>query len=509
MANNKQIAKNLFFNIASFAINLCISFLFTPYLIKVVGKEAYGFFPLVNNFIGYTGIITTAVGSMAGRFITMHIYKNDTEGANYYFNSVFVANIILSAIFSIAAFFMVFYIDKILTVPDYLLTDIQWLFAFASLSMILGLATGILGVGSFVKNRLDLLSSRTVITNLTRVCLILLLFFIFRPSIIYMSLSAFGAALLSVYYNFLFKRKLMPELSIQPRRYYSWPKLKEMISAGVWNSVNQLSILLLTQLDLLITNIFIGVVATADYSIAKMAPMLILQFLGVVSGSFYPNFNILYAQGKIKELVSDISKSMIIIGLMIGIPIGILLVFAGDFYKLWIPTAYNEDIYWLSFISLLPLIFNGCVNPIFGVFSTVNKLKIPSITVLVAGILNTTVIFILLKTTNLGIWSIPITSAIQSGLRNFLFTPIYGAICLQRKWYSFFKTQFKGVASMIVVVLISLAVRTTITPNSWSLFMMDVTIVSFIALFANSFIILNKNERKLLFSKIKKRIKKN
>ena len=74
-SNNKQIAKNLIFNSTSFAINFIISFAFTPYLIRTVGKEAYSFFPLINNMIGYTSIITTAVGSMAGRFITMRIYQ--------------------------------------------------------------------------------------------------------------------------------------------------------------------------------------------------------------------------------------------------------------------------------------------------------------------------------------------------------------------------------------------------------------------------------------------------
>ena len=74
-SNNKQIAKNLIFNSTSFAINFIMSFAFTPYLIRTVGKEAYSFFPLINNMIGYTSIITTAVGSMAGRFITMRIYQ--------------------------------------------------------------------------------------------------------------------------------------------------------------------------------------------------------------------------------------------------------------------------------------------------------------------------------------------------------------------------------------------------------------------------------------------------
>lgn len=96
MSNNKQIAKNIFFNVGSFGVNLFISFFFTPYLIRVVGKEAYGFFPLVNNIIGYSNIVTVAIGSMAGRFITMHLYKDDIEGANSYFNSALVANIVIS-----------------------------------------------------------------------------------------------------------------------------------------------------------------------------------------------------------------------------------------------------------------------------------------------------------------------------------------------------------------------------------------------------------------------------
>ena len=103
MNDNKQLARNMIFNAISFGINLAISFFLTPYIVKEVGREAYGFIPLVNNMIGYTSIITTAVGSMAGRFITMRLYKNDIEGASYYFNSVLVANFVLSAIFTIIA----------------------------------------------------------------------------------------------------------------------------------------------------------------------------------------------------------------------------------------------------------------------------------------------------------------------------------------------------------------------------------------------------------------------
>ena len=213
MGNNKQLVKNAIFNLLQFFINFSISFFFTPYIIRTIGKEAYSFFPIVNNFIGYSSVVTTAVGSMAARFITLRIYKNDYEGATYYFNSVLVANWILSIFFTFVSVLCVVYLPYILTIPLNLISEIRLLFSFACASMILGLATGILGTGTFVKNRLDASASRTVISNILRVVCILLFFALFKPSIVYMSLSAFIAAILSAYYNFRFKRKLQKWLT--------------------------------------------------------------------------------------------------------------------------------------------------------------------------------------------------------------------------------------------------------------------------------------------------------
>ena len=58
MGNNAQIAKNIAYSFLSYGINLLISFFLTPYLIKAVGKEAYSFFPLVNDWkVYHNGIL--------------------------------------------------------------------------------------------------------------------------------------------------------------------------------------------------------------------------------------------------------------------------------------------------------------------------------------------------------------------------------------------------------------------------------------------------------------------
>ena len=506
VSNNRQIAKNLFFNGPTFVINFIISFFFTPYLIRTVGKEAYSFFPLVNNIIGYSSILTTAVGSRAGRFITMHIYKDDMNGANEYLNSMWVANLLLSILFTILSIFGVIYINDILTVPDYLLGDVRWLFGLGLFSLVLSLLTGYYGIATYVRNRVDLESSRNLVCNFIRIGLILLLFWLFKPSIVFMSLSAVISGLFLFGFNYNFKKKLLPELTIEPRKYFSWRKVVELSSSGVWNSVNSLSNMLLYQLDLLITNIFISASATGDYAIAKTAPSLVLSLLGMLSGTFYALFNILYAKGQINEVVKEIRKSMVIVGMLIGLPIGFLCVFSDAFYSLWVPGQNIEMLKWMTILTVLPMVLGGSINPIFGIFAVTNKLKIPSLVVLGAGLIQTLIIFILLKTTNWGVWAIVCTSAIQSIIRNSMFTPSYGAICLGMRWNTFFPTMFRGIAGVLIVILIGLVFRSLFVVDTWFMFIFAGVIVCTLSLFLNSFVMLKKTERAYLLSTVKKKI---
>lgn len=501
MSANKQIAKNLIFNIGVFIINSGITFFLSPYLIRTVGKEAYSFYPLISNIVHYANIITTAIGSMAGRFITMEIYGNRIKEAEGYFNSVLLANWILSLLFSLLTFIGVLYIAEFLTVPEYLLSDVRWIFLLSSLAMIITLNSDLLGIGTYVKNRIDLNSMMRMAGAITNVSFIVVLFVWFSPSIIYIGIASLASALICILFNCYFKKKLLPELPISPISTFSLSKIRTLMSSGIWNSVNQLSNVLLTHIDLLITNIFISAAATGDFALVKMAPNLIYTLLALLSGSFIPNFNILYAQNKFEELLHEINKSMKIVGILICVPIGFLLVFADEFFQLWVPSVDSKYLFWLSFITVLPMIFGSSINPVFGVFAVTNRLKVPSLVLLFAGIINTIVIYILLKTTNLGIWSIPIVSAIQQGIRNFFFTPIYASICLKQRLLTFYPTLLKCCLALLVVCIIGICIKEIIISVNWMTLLLKASLMSFISLTFNMYVLLSKKERVFIFSK--------
>ena len=508
MSTNRQIAKNIIYNIISFGIGLIISFFFTPYLIRVVGKEAYGFYPLVENILGYSQILTAAVGSMAGRFVTMSFYKGDKEACASYFNSVLVSYLFFSALFTVLGIIFVFFIDKVLNIPDGLVLEVQILFLFAVLNLSTRLATTNLGLGTYVKNRIELNSSRSVSVALTRVALILLLFWLFKPSIVYMSISALGATLLGCYFDISFKRKLLPEIPINLRKYYSWSKLKEIVSSGIWLSLNNLSMVLVITLDLLLTNIFISASSTADLSIAKTVPSLLGSLGGMIATTFTPNFNILYAKDQHEELLHEIKKSMIILSLLLCVPLGFLLINADWFFKLWVPTAYSDILYWLSFVSLMPMVSGLFTNSLAGIFTITNNRKVPAISLFITGIVNISLLFILLKTTNLGVMAIVLSSAITMSLRNIFFTPIYGAMCLNLKKTVFFPALLKGFLSVGIVAAVTLFFRNLIVPQSWMALFVNALAVSIVSLCINYFVILTRDERHYLLNMITSRLKR-
>ena len=96
---NKQIAINMFAQIAVFGIQFCISFFLTPFIVRTLGVEAYGFVGLSNNIIGYMQVVTVALNSMAARFISIEYHNGNFQKANQYFSSVFYANSILTLLF--------------------------------------------------------------------------------------------------------------------------------------------------------------------------------------------------------------------------------------------------------------------------------------------------------------------------------------------------------------------------------------------------------------------------
>ena len=128
MGSKKRFAINGFAQVFAFLVSIGITFFLTPYIVARLGAAAYGFVGLASNFVSYAQIITIALNSMAGRFITISVHKNQIEDARKYFSSVFFSNIILVLFINCIAIGVLYKLEYIVKIPEELIGDVKLLF---------------------------------------------------------------------------------------------------------------------------------------------------------------------------------------------------------------------------------------------------------------------------------------------------------------------------------------------------------------------------------------------
>lgn len=497
--SNKRLVINMAATIFSFIVTMGINFILSPYIINTVGKEAYGFVGLANNFISYAQLVTLALNAMAGRFITIKIHQGDKEGANKYFTSVVIVNILTAITLLIPAIIIILNLDQVINVPEDILSDVQLLWGLVFLNFLIGLVLTIFNIATFVTNRLDLSSIRDIQSNILRVTILILTFSIFKPSVWYIGLASILCTIFMGIYNIYYKIKLLPNLKLRIQ-YFDIKVIIELLFSGIWHVVIKLGQILSDGLDLLISNIFINPSAMGVLAISKTVPTAITSLLGTITGVFTPQLTIHYAKGNKELLVEELIKSMRFTGLFTNIPLAFLFAFGLSFYSLWVPGENVELIHLTASLTIASGLIVGVINPLFNVFTITNNLKIHSFVIVVQGILNIFIVYFLLKTTQLGILAIAGVSSVTAILLNLIYTPIYASHCLKCSKVTFYPVIIRYMLSTAILMIVLVLLSINLKVDTWLGLVTMAMLSGLIGLVINGVILFDKKDREYLMS---------
>lgn len=503
--NKKQLFISMTAQIVSFAVSMGVSFILSPYLAKAIDISASGFVTQGNQFVSYAQILVSALNTMASRFITVSIHQGKEEEANRYFSSVFFGNVFMAAVFAVPATFLILFVDQIMNVPAAMVTDLQIMLFFVMLNFVLNIILSVFSVSVYAKDRLDLLAIKTIESEIVRMVLLVGCYTFFRPYMWYVGIGSVVYTLVLGLGNYRYTKRLMPEVHIS-RKYFDMGKIKELVSLGAWNSVTRLGQTLLEGLDLLIANILIDPGAMGILDFAKKVPLCIVNLMSSVVGIFNPQITILYAEEKYDEMVQMIKSANRIMIFMLSIPIAFVTAFGDIFFSLWLPAYDAHQLHLLCVLSMGTLYVSMSIQVLYHIFIITKKVKVNSLVVLLSGFLSTGTVFLLLKTTNLGLYAIVLSSAFYGWLRNLLFTPLYASKCLQVKWTTFYGDILTGVKSLVCVGLVGLLFRTVFPIHSWITLIGFGCVAGVVALIVNYLIVLKKEERAMVAGFVKKKL---
>ncbi len=492
---------NLICSITMLATNILINFWLSPFIVSNVGVEANGFVSLASSFITYAQLIVTALNSMSSRFITYEYIKEDYKKANIYYNSVFWGNLIIVGVLVVPAIYIIARFETMFNVPQDILSDVRILFALLFLNFFVTTAWPNWQCSTFIKNRLDRRYIPDAIISFLR-CVFLIVVFSFISSKVYVvglaAVLVTVATLAVACYN---QKTLTPELilNLKPSTITcSWNAVKTLVSSGVWNSVSNVGNMLLSGLDLLICNIFLGATSMGVLSLSKIIPNYMQQLSSSIRHAFTPELVINYAKGDKEAVFNDLNRAMKLTSTILTIPIGIVVVLGDDFFSLWVPTQDAKLLQVLSVLSILGYMFTSGTQILYNVFTTVNKVKANSIAMLISGVASSGLTIAIIMFTDFDIYAVAGVSTFINLVRNMVWTLPITAKYLGFKWNAFFKQVASTVISSILLVVVGMFLKIFLPSGSWLNLIVSAIVIGIFGLIVNAFIVLNKTERKYI-----------
>ena len=510
-AKSKQIVLNMAASMLSTLVSLAISFVLSPIIIKELDFGAQGFMGLANDFVSYANIAAMALNSMAGRFITISLTKGDKEKANEYFNSTLYANIAIVATLFIPCVLIVVFLDKLVNLTPAISADVKILFALTFLNFFVTILSTTFSTATFAANRLDLQALRSIESQLLRTGVLFFTFFFFPVKVSYVGLSSLLATTYLCFTYLHYTKKLMPDIKVS-REYFSMATVLELLSAGVWNTIMRAGQTLTNGLDILITNLFIGETEMGYVSTSKNIVISINMLYETIAAVFTPSLTISYAKENKKELLEDLESSMKLTGFFANIPLCFVVIFGLSFYRLWLPEERSLDevtiIYILTLLTMAGTIVGGVISPLFNVYTVVNKLKWNSLVTLIMGVMNTLIVFILLKTTPLSVFAVAGVSSALGIIKNLTFTPMYAAHCLKISKKSFYPVIVRYILVSALMCALFFGMGIFLPSHTWLWLVLDVIACGIVGCIINYCLLFGKRERAVFVDMIKKRMGK-
>lgn len=467
MSEKKQLVVNMIAALVTFSVQVGINFILTPYITAKLGAEAYGFVNLSNTMVNYITILTVAITSMASRFISIALFRDDTKGARAYYSSTLATLVVCVAVVAAPALVCIVSIDKLLNISAGLVGDVKLLMFFVLANFSLSISSSNLSIGFYTKNMLYVGSIINAIGHVIRALCMVVLFALLPVNVSIVGFAAFAATSFVQAAYFWWKKKLLPELRFSMHD-VDPASAMEVAKAGAWNSVSQLGSTLSSGLDLIVCNLLLGGSAMGTLSVSRVIRSAIDAIGGATMGAFQPTLTKYYAANDIDGLIAYTKWAMQSFGLVISLPVGAFVAFGVPFFNLWVPSQNASVLYPLAVMSIIGWAVLGPAAIVQNIFTVLNRIKLNSLLLCAGGFAIVLVEYELLKFTDWGIYAIAATTCFESFARNLIYTIPAGGRYLGRSWSTFFPSVGKSLVCVAVVASWGIGLQAvTGVPSTW------------------------------------------
>ncbi len=418
----KQSAGNISISIMSLLLSVVQSVWSVSFFSVNLGETAYGYIAVIASIVNVSTIISLSLTSMTSRFLLVEI-EQCKEEANKTFNSILFAIFCIIILLAIVFFLLVWKLECIMQIEDCYIRDVKLLFCFVAGSMLINvLATPFIS-GVHYENKLYIYYLFVSINYAARIIMPLIKVNINQLTLYDMALGGFVVDVCSLIYYVMSFKKRMPMLYLCPR-FIHVEKIVMIIKSGIWTSVTKSGSVMMSTITSYLSNVLLGVVVAGKYAVMLQLESVLSVITSTMVNLFVPRMYENYGKRNYIKLHEDFNAIRVGVNVLLGILCGGICVYGVSFLNLWTGMEFEKYRYVLVLmVVFIPFTFSAEVCN--HLLITYNRIKIPALVSLLAGIVNIigTIICICVLRFNLG--GLVAVKIVMLLLSHCVFFPIY------------------------------------------------------------------------------------
>lgn len=499
MKDPKQsLVRNIFSSWSTTLAGALIAFFLSPFLVHTLGPDIYGIWALALSVIAYTSLLDAGMKQAISRFIPKYYANQDFDNLNKVVNSAFLIYGITGTLILLVSAVIAY------SLVGYLNIESEYVELASLILLLVGVNQAI--IAFYIVPSACLPFHRFTITNgveLVRniIAAILTVYFLKQGyGIIALAVITIVMTVVSSQAKTIFRNRIVPQIKYS-LKYVSREKIAEMLSFGGISFLIVVTFLVIFNTDNIVIGVFHGTIAVTFYSIAGNLIGYIRVIAYSVGVPLTPLVSHMDSTSNFDEIASlyyNISKKLYYIYATVCVS---LLVFGELFIFLWMGTDFGSTVKVLH-ILIIPMCLYLPQIPANAVLLGIGKHK-QLLYILAAEAVGNIVLSIILVQ-KWGIEGVAWGTAIPQLIIYSFIYPWYFNKVISGKLSLFYSQLFKMVFYGTLFTLpISLLVMRYNYDFSWTGFVTNVVIVSGFITLGFYLVVLTKDEKKKITSKIR------
>lgn len=377
-------------------LNISISFLFTPFLLRTLGQAEYGLYQLIGSFVGYLGLFDFGLGNTIIRFIAKYRAEKAVRKQENFLALCFLLYAFFSFLVLLIGIICYFNLGNIfaksLTASQ--LSEAKIMFVVLVFNLVFSLPLNsffaiLSAYEEFVFPRF-----LAIVRLLLRIFILIPLLLLTHKAVAIVFVDTLlNLVVLSGYILFAFQK-----LNVKIRLHYFDKKLlKEIGNYSFFIFLAMIIDQIYWKLGHLILGILTNSATVAVFAISMQIVHFFLQFSTAISGVFLPRITqMVVSNAAGKELTDFMIRAGRVQLLILNLIFSGFILFGHSFIHLWAGENYSAAYFVVTatmFALLIPLIQNTGIS----ILQAKNKHRFRAIIQAIISLMNIGITFILVK----------------------------------------------------------------------------------------------------------------